>query len=114
MENTLPNMNVVMKCGCRPMTVRSRDNAPYCLTHDCDETGTAPSLTGRRARCDYFGKPVKKGMYNANCCDKCSESVRSGDGNCHCEEDSCTKLWFFVSQPDKEFDRYYCACHGAD
>ena len=108
------DLNVIMTCGCKPQSIRQRDNAPYCLVHDCDLVGNTPDFEGRRARCAYFGKPVRTGMYNGNCCGKCTISVREGDGICHCEQESSTKLWFFQSKPDQEFDEYYCACHGAD
>ena len=29
-------------------------------------------------------------------------------------EASSPKLWFFESHPEKEYDEFYCACHGAD
>jgi hypothetical protein len=90
-------------------------DTPYCIIHDCGEVlAEQPSLENRVARCAYFGKPVKTGMYNGNCCGKCTDSVRNGDKLCHCEYPSSTKLWFFQVNPDKEFDTFYCACHGAD
>ena len=44
-------------------------------------------------------------------CDKCAKTE---DKACHCEEPSDPHLWFFVHKPDKPFDEFYCACHGAD
>jgi len=100
----------VMKCGCVAMTInQSRGGVPWCLTHDEGEIGEQPDFSGRRARCDYYGQPVKTSMYNSNCCDTC----KRGDV-CRCEQDSSQKLWFFKHQPEEEYDMFYCACHGAD
>ena len=37
-------------------------------------------------------------------------------GSCeiHGKKPSSTDLAFFESKPDKEFDEYYCGCHGWD
>ena len=67
------------------------------------------NLENRKARCSYYGKAVKKGMYNSNCCDACKQKEI-----CKCEKDSSPDLWFFRHKPDEEFDEFYCACHGAD
>lgn len=71
-------------------------------------------LIERMARCQDYGKRVKTGGSNSNCCKKCDESIKNGDGLCHCEVPSSVKLWFFRSFPEKDFDRFYCSCQGAD
>ena len=104
-----------MKCGCSGFATHQKEHDglpkdhPCCITHDCCEVVETPNLKGRRARCSYYGQPVKGGNYNSNCCGKCVV----GDV-CKCEEDSSPNLWFFQRKPDSEFDEYYCACHGAD
>lgn len=105
----------MLKCGCAGQATHHSthdgldDNHPTCIIHECCEVAEAPSLEGRKARCAYFGKAVKEGMYNGNCCSVC----KVGD-ICRCEKDSSPKLWFFKLQPDKDHDEYYCACQGAD
>ena len=102
----------IMKCGCVAMTIRTdggrRD--PWCFTHDCGEIADRqPDLSGRMARCAYFGKVVPRKSYNANACSRC----RAGEP-CACEQPSTPKLWFFIHKPQEPFDEFYCACHGAD
>lgn len=98
----------ILKCGC--VAIALSHGKPACPIHDCFEVADEqPKLEGRLARCTYYGKPVKTGMYNSNCCDKC----KSGDV-CLCEKPSSNNLWFFQHKPDNEFDEFYCACHGAD
>ena len=64
-----------------------------------------PSLEGRMARCSYYGKPPRR-----NECDKC----RSG-GTCQCERPSDPeRLAFFQHHPDRQYDEFYCGCHGWD
>lgn len=109
----------IMKCGCTANgTIRraaETETNPGCVIHSCTEVlENQPVLEGRKARCSYYGKEVKKGNYNGCCCNDCSKSQASGDGLCHCERDSSSNLWFFESKPEQEFDEYYCACHGAD
>ena len=107
----------IMKCGCAANSTCSRKGGvefnppiPLCVIHDCYEIAEKqPDLTGRKARCTYYGKSVKTSSYNANCCNKCK-----GGSLCSCEEESSNKLWFFKHKPEEEFDEYYCACHGAD
>lgn len=59
----------------------------------------------RLARCDEFGNKI--GGKFKNGCDKCKTI-------CACELPSDPKLAFFKAQPDQEFDKYYCGCHGWD
>ncbi len=99
-----------MKCGCAENSInQSRGGIPWCVVHDCGETVETPNLSGRRARCTYYGMAVKDGMCNGNSCRVC----KVGE-NCKCERDSSLDLWFFEIKPEKEFDVFYCACQGAD
>lgn len=67
------------------------ENGVGCIVHEChDVAKNAPILDGRRARCAYFGKPVKGGSYNSNACSTC----RVGS-SCACEAPSSPRLWFF-------------------
>jgi len=105
----------MLKCGCVASSTHQNEHDglkadhPSCIIHDCCEVVETPNLDGRKARCTFYGKPVKKGSYNGCCCTKCDRL-----DICQCEEPSSTSLWFFQLHPDKEFDEYYCACHGAD
>ena len=86
----------MMKCGCVAMATYTHkgENGVACITHDCKEVAkVAPDLTGRKARCAYYGQPVKTSSYNSNCCDTCK-----GGENCACERDSSSGLWFFEFQ----------------
>ena len=86
----------LMKCGHSAQGI-DKDGNPVCvicagLTPDAYIIAeNPPDLTGRKARCHYYGKPIKKGMYNAAHC------LFGGckDGICHCEEDSRVDLPFF-------------------
>lgn len=63
----------------------------------------------RKARCSNYGRAVKVGMFNSNCCPVCKEG-----GICQCERPSSGKLWFFEEKPNEKYDEFYCACQGAD
>lgn len=106
----------MMKCGCAGYVTHRqkhdglKENHPSCIVHNCCEViKEEQSFEGRKARCTYYGKPVKTGSYNGNCCDVC----KAGD-ICRCEKPSSPNLWFFKYKPDEEYDEFYCACHGAD
>lgn len=105
----------MLKCGCIANSIHKNDHDglgedhPSCVIHDCCKVVEMPSLEGRKARCAYYGKKVKVGAYNGNCCNVCKAG-----GICQCEQPSSPKLWFFQSKPDQEYDEFYCACQGAD
>jgi hypothetical protein len=66
-----------------------------------------PVFVGRRARCSHYGQKVGR----KNECVTC----RNGDGRCQCEVNSNpTRLAFFESCPNEEYDRFYCGCFGWD
>jgi hypothetical protein len=103
----------IMECGCVSMTTHVQDhnglgeNHPSCFTHDCCIVKrNQPDLSGRKARCAYYGRPMRH-----NECNACSHRP---DNICMCEKDSSVELAFFVYQPTKEFDEFYCGCHSWD
>jgi hypothetical protein len=80
---------VLMKCG--HAANATCDGKPACAICACTEVAdTIPDLTGRKARCGYYGT------------------------HCHSETPSSMKLPFFEYRPDKEYDTYYCGCYGWD
>lgn len=90
-------MMPMMKCGCRAQGYRVLDGGkevPACVVHagltpDAYIEVPEPDLATRRARCAYFR-------------------------TCGQEKPSADNLAFFVHQPDKPFDEFYCGCHGWD
>ena len=81
---------VMMKCG--HAANATHNGKPVCaiyfgLTPDAEiVAGTAPDLTGRKARCNYCGEIV----------------------------DSKASLPFFEYRPEQEYDSFYCGCWGWD
>ncbi len=80
-------MSVLMRCGCRGSA--EFDGKLCCAVHFPAPASMTiaepPNLEGRKARCNGVA-----------------------------EVDSSTDLAFFVYQPQKPFDRYYCGCRGWD
>lgn len=81
---------VMMKCGhAGNATHNGKLVCVICfgLTPDAEiVAGTAPDLTGRKAKCGYCGKLT----------------------------DSKTSLPFFEHRPNCKYDGYYCGCWGWD
>ena len=70
-----------------------------------------PDLTGRMARCGYYGGPINKpGSYHGCECPECKKRYREDCVVCLCEKPSSDKLAFFRYHPDKKFDEFYCGC----
>ncbi len=65
-----------------------------------------PNLSGRKARCSYYGTSPKGRNYEG-------ESCKRGEV-CKCERDSSEELAFFEYCLGKDFDKYYCGCWGWD
>ena len=104
----------MMSCGHAANSIGRRpgeiEGQPACVICSCFDVATdVPDLTGRMARCTYYGRNAKGGWYNSNCCNVC----KTGQP-CQCEQPSSSGLWFFQAHPDKEYDEFYCACQGAD
>lgn len=81
---------------------------PTCVAHFGLHPGACtvveqPSLSGRRARCAYYGAQTSR----RNECNDCTVI-------CDHEVDSSTDLAFFESKPDEPFDQFYCGCHSWD
>lgn len=117
---------VMMKCGCASMSVRivrnpdgTESRVPSCITHDTIEQAPAPDLTGRTARCAYYGKRFRPiGQRGGNECSTCGERT---DLTCRCElpSDGSGSHWkgglpFFKHTPDAPHDEFYCGCFGWD
>ena len=142
----------MMKCGCAAATTCSARNGvtydppiPSCFTHSCIEVAdAAPDLSGRIARCTYFGKGGFR-SYECNYAKqtgctrtKCSCEMPSspalpffeyhGPGSPNARE-RCKHCRYFESahavaktracahfEPigDVGFDRFYCGCAGWD
>lgn len=85
---------VIMKCGHSANAehvLSDGTREPCCAICDCFEVAEKlPDLTGRKARCDYYGF------------------------KCRSERDSRIDLPFFEYCPDKKHDRFYCGCYGWD
>jgi hypothetical protein len=98
----------MMGCGHAANGVKGRlsdpDAKPCCvicagLHPGADVIVEKPDLSGRMARCTYYGtypRPL-------------------GGRQCQSERPSDSPgLAFFEHQPDKPFDRYFCGCWGFD
>lgn len=79
-------MEELMKCGHVSMARDDKGN-PYCLICDCKEVeDSKPNLEGRMAHCT----------------------------ECASVTNSKWSLPFFGYNEDKDYDSYYCGCHGWD
>ena len=91
--------DVLMKCGHTAQAVDGGGN-PVCVFCMCEEVAEEkPDLTGRKARCSYFGKTFRRGGRMVTC---------------HGEADSKYTLPFFEYKPKSQYDAYYCGCWGWD
>lgn len=108
---------IMMKCGCLSQSVCSRIGGrvfdppiPSCVIHDCiDPMDSPPDLTGRRAKCGYFGRGGFRNYGPIYGGGKCSRQ------KCEClVPSSLDGLPFFSYQPDKEHDSFFCGCGGWD
>ena len=90
-----------MKCGHSDNAKRILNNGesiPACAICGCTDIEEAkPDLTGRTAKCTYFGRSFK---YNGRMV------------TCHGEVDSRLNLAFFNHKPNSKNDEYYCGCWG--
>lgn len=85
--------NTMMACG-HAAQGTDGTGSPVCVIcfgkPEATQVATDPDLTGRTARCSYYGS------------------------KCRSEQPSSTSLAFFKHQPDQEYDGYYCGCYGWD
>lgn len=82
--------DILMKCGCRA-SATDAFGKPVCVTHlglnpDAAVVAEAPNLEGRKAKCTY----------------------------CNSRSNSALDIPFFVYQPNKSEDAFYCGCRGWD
>jgi hypothetical protein len=103
------NGRPLLRCGCVAVSFDSQTGLPACIVHLGDPRAewvdnNSPDLTGRTARCTYYGAEHHK-----NECPKCR-----GKTICECEEPSDFNLPFFKYHPDKDKDEFYCGCHSWD
>lgn len=114
-----PNYDVynppMMKCG-HAANAHNKDGDPVCVIclggpgHEVDDA--APDLSERKARCTYYGKRSADGRYRST--NESNYGDRTPGATCKCEEPSSNKLPFFRTHEDREFDEFYCGCHGWD
>jgi len=110
--------DVFMKCGHTAQGTHQNEHDdlgkdhPCCLICDCCEVVKAkPDLTGRTARCDYFGREKPRRRF-AN--DECNYGCE-GQAICQCGNlPSDFGLAFFEHKPNEKQDKFYCGCHGWD
>jgi len=95
--------DILMKCGHSAQGYRTLDDGtkkPACLICMCEEVAEEkPDLTGRKARCSYFGRTFKH---------------RGQTVTCRGEANSRYSLPFFEHKPNNQYDEYYCGCFGWD
>jgi len=109
-------MDVLMRCGCTAQGVCHRMKGikfdppvPVCVVHDCIEIAeTKPDLTGRSARCSYFGHGGFRNHGPIHGGGSCTRN------KCECIVPSNYELPFFVYCADKETDTFFCGCAGWD
>lgn len=95
--------DILMKCGHSANAEQKLEDGtsiPACAICMCrDIVENKPDLTGRKARCTYFGRTFK---HNGRMV------------TCHGEADSKYRLAFFEHKPNSKYDTYYCGCWGWD
>lgn len=109
------NLNVMMACGCKANSIGSQAGSdkkgPACVIHNCFTVAEEqPDLTGRKARCAFYGKQTRR-----------SECLYKGDVKengvmiCRCERDSALDLPFFKymgpGSPSAALDCKHCHYH---
>ena len=117
----------MMACGHAASGTQGRppDAIPCCvlcaMRGDDNATTVAtdpPDLTGRTARCAYYGKAATGRQREGPCNGRWTDR----DNPCRCErpsadgvaDDAPARLAFFEHRPDQPHDRYYCGCWGWD
>ena len=85
---------------------------PACVICRCiEQDANPPDLSERIARCDYYGQTWSGRLHESN------HGCKRGEP-CMCKapstESQAGRLAFFTYQPQKEFDMFYCGCHGWD
>ena len=97
-------MKVLMKCG-HSANATNSEGKPVCaicagITPNAEIiSDEVVDLTGRRAKCTYFGRTFKH---------------KGRTVTCHGQADSRIDLAFFEHKPKQECDEFYCGCWGWD
>ena len=104
--------DILMKCGHTANAVNSDTKKPACVICMCEEPAeTKPDLTGRKARCAYYGREVDH-------CETHYPNMLTTDyrGKKHCGSfvDSKYSLPFFEHKPNGKEDSFYCGCMSWD
>lgn len=106
-------MSELMKCGhSANATHISKDGTkkPCCVICNCvDVDDNKPDLTGRKAKCTYYGMEVD---HNETCFPKLMTRNSRGRDCCGSIVDSSYDLPFFKHSPDKQYDEFYCGCQS--
>jgi len=105
-------MQPMMKCGCAAQGLRHMSDGskvPSCITHDCIEVAAVtPDLTGRKARCAYYGKTTaRRGSYGGG--NECNYG-QSEASRCTCEQPSSPNLPFFEHCGPESREAAKCRC----
>jgi len=104
-----------MKCGHVANAKKNPTGEPVCaicvgITKDSEiidrKCAGTEGLEGRKARCAYYGKPVRRNetyypsLMKGNCCGSIVQTN--------------WELPFLEYKPNDEYDEFYCGCHGWD
>ena len=110
-KDSLQSEYPILTCGCAAQAwhvLKDGTRIASCIIHDCSTIAPeSPDLSNRLARCSYYGK--KPGRHN-----ECNYGHSRDSGPCMCEGMSSPGLPFFSYKKDKQFDEFYCGCHGWD
>lgn len=101
----------MMKCGHAANATNQKTGKPSCAicaglrpeANIIDDD--PPDLTGRTARCNYYGTTPKGRNHEGPAgCERGKP--------CMCERPSSPDLAFFTHNPDKDHDSFFCGCWG--
>jgi len=103
--------SVLMACGHVAIATDNQTGEPMCpICFDTPESRIPhpkpPDLSGRRARCSFYGRTSTGRSHESTTC--------QWHEPCLCEKPSDLALPFFSYRPDRDFDEFYCGCHGWD
>lgn len=104
--------DILMKCGHTSNAVNSKTQKPVCIICMCEEVAEVkPDLTGRKARCCYYGKEV---YHNETYFPEMLTTNYRGKKCCGSLVDSKYTLPFFEHKPNSKEDSFYCGCMSWD
>jgi hypothetical protein len=112
-------MKPLMKCGHAANAINTQTRQPWCTrwqgNPDADEVEkNSPDLTNRKSRCCYYGKLSGRSGKCSPIMGAFGHPELSAKPNtiCQAEISSNLELPFFEHKPEKEYDIFYCGCHG--